>query len=335
MLKKTLYMLFVLWTFNSCQQTKGKTDKIKPSHFSSEGGAEISFTSLENMSFFQTEEVNTQPIQADFLAVGIVAATVHKSTTGASENIILFANPDLTSSYTEIVQHQISIQQIKNVNLPQKHIQLERIQDLLKHGSATGQELLQAEIELSMEKSSLANEQTALIEHEAKLKSAGFTIELLKQAKTESAFVLGEVPENHIANLKEGSDCEIVFTAFPNEKFKGILSSIGDMVDNSTRMIKVRVEVDDPRHKLKSGMFANITFLLEESNLITIPNTALITVQGKHYVFVKKSDKSFERREIQTGPQIGEHITVFDKLHAGDEVVTKGVMQLKGLSFGY
>src|SRR5690554_723661 len=334
-MKKLLYFALVLWTFSSCQHKEVKKEKVTPSHFISEKGAEISFTDAENISFFQTEEVNTQPIQADFLAVGVVGATVHKSNTGASENIILFENLDLTSNYTELVRHQINIRQIKNINIRQKQIELERTQDLLKHGSATGQELLNAETELSIEKTNLANEQAALMEHEAKLKSAGFAIELLKRAKAETAFIIGNVPENHIGNLKEDSTCTIIFTAFPNEKFTGKLSAIADMVDNTTRMIKVRIEVDNPQNKLKSGMFANITFLLEGNNFITIPKNAMITVQGKHYVFVKKSDKVFERREIQTGQQIGEYITVFEGLKNGDEVVTKGVMQLKGLSFGY
>src|SRR5690554_972266 len=334
-MKKLFYFVFVLWTFNSCQHKEVQKEKMTPSYFVNEEGTEVSFTISENVSFFQTENVSIQPIQADFLTVGIVAATVHKSNTGASENIILFENLDLTSNYTELVRHQINIRQIKNINIRQKQIELERTQDLLKHGSATGQELLNVEAELSIEKTNLANEQTALMEHEAKLKSAGFAIELLKRAKAETAFIIGDVPENHIGNLKEGSTCTIIFTAFPNEKFTGKLSAIADMVDNTTRMIKVRIEVDNPGNKLKSGMFANITFLLEGNNFITIPKNALITVQGKHYVFVKNSDKSFKRREIQTGQQIGEHVIVFDGLNNGDEVVTKGVMQLKGLSFGY
>lgn len=334
-MKKLFYVAFVLWTFNSCQHKEVQKEKMTPSYFVNEEGTEVSFANSENVSFFQTENINNQSIQADFSTVGIVAATVHKSKTGASENIILFENPDLTSSYTEFVQHQINIRQIKNINIRQKKIEWERTQDLLNHGSATGQELLNVEAELSIEKTNLANEQTALMEHEAKLKSAGFAIELLKKVKAETAFIIGDVPENQIGNLKEGSTCTIVFTAFPNEKFTGKLSAIADMVDNATRMIKVRIEVDNPQNKLKSGMFANITFLLEGNNFITIPENAMITVQGKHYVFVKKSDKVFERREIQTGQQIGEYITVFEGLKNGDEVVTKGVMQLKGLSFGY
>src|SRR5690606_29005326 len=128
-MKKLFYVAFVLWTFNSCQHKEVQKEKMAPSYFVNEEGTEVSFTISENVSFFQTENINNQSIQADFSTVGIVAATVHKSTTGASENIILFENPDLTSSYTEFIQHQINIRQIKNINIQQKQIEWERSEE--------------------------------------------------------------------------------------------------------------------------------------------------------------------------------------------------------------
>ena len=50
---------------------------------------------------------------------------------------------------------------------------------------------------------------------------------------------------------------------------------------------------------------------------------------------MKKSDNEFERREIQVGQQIGDRIIVFSGVKSDDQVAVKGVMQLKGLSFGY
>ena len=61
----------------------------------------------------------------------------------------------------------------------------------------------------------------------------------------------------------------------------------------------------------------------------------MITVQGKNYVFIKSSSTSFERKEIQTGQQIGDAIIVYSGLKIGDDIAVEGVMQLKGLSFGY
>jgi len=38
---------------------------------------------------------------------------------------------------------------------------------------------------------------------------------------------------------------------------------------------------------------------------------------------------------VNVGNQVGDRIIVFSGLNNGDSVAIKGVMQLKGLSFGY
>lgn len=334
-MKRIKYLIPFILTLIACENKENKKEDVESTHFVSEDRIEIIFSDTETLSFFQTEKVNAEPIQVDFTAVGIVGATIHKSNSGASGNIVLFENPELASNYSELIQHQINIRQVQNINIRQKQIELARTKDLMQHGSATGQELLNAQMELSMEETNLANEKAALIEHEVKLKAAGYDSELLKHTKAGTAFIICDIPENYIEKVKQGNAATMVFTAYPNEKFTGKINAIADMVDNTTRMVKVRIEMVNPENKLKSGMFANVTFRLEESDFININKKALVTVQGKHYVFVKKSEYTFERREIQTGQQIGTRVIVFGGLNNNEEIVTESVMQLKGLSFGY
>ena len=86
---------------------------------------------------------------------------------------------------------------------------------------------------------------------------------------------------------------------------------------------------------IKAGMYANVMFGVSEGDQLNINKNALVTVQGKNYVFVKQSPTVFARREINVGPQTGDRIIVYNGLHNGDAIATAGVMQLKGLSFGY
>jgi len=319
----------------SCGNKEKKKEEKNTTPVISSNGQTITFPDTETLAFFKTEKINTDHINADFTAIGNVGATILASNTGAAQNIVLFENPELASNYTQLIQHQINIRQIQNINIKQKQIELERTKDLQLHGSATGQDLLNAQTALSMEQTGLANEKAALIEHEAKLKSGGFNPELLRNAKAGTAYIICDIPENHIERIKQGQSCNIVFTAFPNEKFIGKTDAVADMVDNATRMVKVRISINNSSSKIKAGMFANVSFGLSEGNFITISKTSLITVQGKNYVFVKKSANEFERREIQTGQQIGDRLIVFNGLNSGEEIAIEGVMQLKGLSFGY
>ncbi|WP_343604108.1 efflux RND transporter periplasmic adaptor subunit [Fluviicola sp.] len=322
--------LFLL--LSACGSNEKKVQEKDPTPVVTDNGQTISFPDPGSLSFFKTEQVSNNNLTAEFTAPAKISATVISSGEGA---IVLFENPELAGSYTLLMQHRINISQINNINIKQRQLELSRTKELQAHGAATGQDLLNAQTALSMEQTNLANEKAALVEHEAKLIAAGFEPEVLQHAKAGTAYLVCDIPENQISRIKEGQPCNIVFTAFPDENFVGKIDAVADMVDNITRMIKVRISIKNPTNRLKSGMFASVSFGLSEDHFINISNASLITVQGKSYVFVKKSDNTFERREIQVGQQIGNRVLVFGGLNPNENIAVEGVMQLKGLSFGY
>ncbi len=334
-MKNILLILCVLFFLSNCERKENKISEKMPSPTIENNGAIVKFNDTKSVLLFKSEKISKYKITEELKFPGKIAASVLASQEGASQNIILFDNPDLAENYTQLIQHQININQIQNITIKQKQIELDRVQDLYSHGAATGQDLLNAQSALYIEQTNLANEKTALIEHESKLKSAGFDPEALRNAKPGTIFVICDIPENLISKIKEGQICTINFAAYPNEEFSGKIDAIADLLDNSTRMAKVRIIITNLTNKLKSGMYADVIFQFNEDSLISINKNSLVTVQGKNYVFIKKSNNQFERREIQIGQQIGNQIIVLNGLNIGDEVVVEGVMQLKGLSFGY
>ena len=326
-----------IWLVLFCSCTHKEKTKIEAFQepLVSNNGQTIVFPDSTNMLSFKTERLDGKKQNAELTAPAKIVATVVPSSEDRSQSIILFQSEDMSIAYTQLLQHQININQIKNVNIKQRKIELERIKDLQQHGSATGQDLLNAQSALSIELSNLNNETTSLIEHEAKLISGGFASDVLLHSKPGTIYLICDIPENQISNIKTGQMCTIVFSAFPNEKYQDKIDAIAEMVDHSTRMVKVRISMQNQSNKLKSGMFANVFFNLSESNFMSVHQTSLVTVQGKTYVFIKKPNHTFERREIQIGPQIGDRVIVYKGLILSDEIVVDGVMQLKGLSFGY
>lgn len=300
-----------------------------------ENGRLIIFHTPENIEFLKVDTVSEKGVVASITVPAKVSATVVPSGQGALQNILLFDNPDLASSYTLLIQHQVNIRQIEDINIRQKQIELDRARDLQAHGAATGKDLLDAQTALSMEQTNLANERAALIEHEAKLKAGGFNPETLRKAGTGTAYITCDIPENQVTKIKEGTACTIQFTAFPDETYQGRIDNVADMVDNSTRMVKLRVTLKNTDNRFKAGMFALVSFGVDEGRGMSVNKTALITVQGKNYVFIKRDALSFERKEVSVGPQIGDKILIHSGIAPGDHVVVQGSIQLKGLSFGY
>lgn len=313
-----------------------------------DNGNEIVFPSTQSALFFETESIGSSSLNAEISAPAKVSATVVASREGASQNIILFEDAELATNYTSLIQHIQNIKQKgviiqqKQAVIARKKVEVNRFEDLLKNGAGTGKDLanaqvdlLSADTELALVQNDLANEKTAIIEHETKLKTAGFNPQVLLKSPVGKAFIICDIPENQISKIKEGGTCILQFTAFPNEKFTGKIEDVADMIDQSTRMVKLRVSLNNTNQKLKAGMFATVSFGVSEGKTINVDKKSLVTVQGKNYVFVKNGALTFERKEVAIGSQIGDRIVIFSGLNNGVAVATKGVMQLKGLSFGY
>jgi cobalt-zinc-cadmium efflux system membrane fusion protein len=300
-----------------------------------QNGALIIFYDTATTSVFKIQKVSKENVTANVTAPAKVSATVVRSGEDGSQKVILFEDSDLATNYTLLIQHQTTINQIQNVVIKQKQIELDRMKDLQAHGAASGKDLLMAQSELAMEQTNLANEKAALIEHETKLKAGGFNPEVLKKASAGTAYITCDIPESEVSKITKGGTCKIQFTSFPTETFKGKIDDLADVVDNSTRMVKLRINLANPENKLKAGMFALVSFGVDEGNIISINKTALITVQGRNYVFVKDDSLKFERKEVKVGSQMEDKVLIYDGLAIGSRVVIQGAIQLKGLSFGY
>lgn len=300
------------------------------------------------LGFFGTETIGTSNMSATLTAPARVAATVVRSGENASQNLVLFDNPELTANYTSLLQHLIGIrektsiiQQKKSI-VTQKQIEVERFTDLAAHGAGTGKDvsdaktdLIGAQTDIAVAQNDLANERTAIIEHEARLKLAGFNPETLVHANANKVWVICDIPESQVNSIKLNSTCTLRFTSFPDKTFTGTIESVGEVVDNITRMVKLRIGLPNTDNQLRAGMFAAVQFGVSEGNNLSVPKTALITVQGRNYVFVKNSDTSFQRREVLSGAQINDRVIIYSGVQPGEAVVTQGTMQLKGISFGY
>lgn len=300
-----------------------------------DNGRLIQFSDKKTADFFVAQSIASSQLYANIIAPARVVATVVPSQENPNQNLVLFDNPELTSSYTQLLQHLANINQIQNVTIKQRKIELDRAKDLQQHGAASGREVLEAQTALALEETNLINEKAANLEHEAKLKLGGFDPDELRKAQPKTVWSLCDLPENQLSKIAKGNQCQLNFNSYPNENFNGRIESIGDVVDFTTRMVKVRIVITNPNEKLKAGMFGTAKFGLDQGKFLAVPKDAMITVMGKDYVFVKNGDMDFERRPVNSGQQANGNVIIFSGLTDQDKVVVKGAMQLKGLSFGY
>jgi len=138
--------------------------------------------------------------------------------------------------------------------------------------------------------------------------------------------------------------------AFPNEEFKGQLKFIYPHVDQATRTLTVRFEVDNPGHKLRPGSTATVRLqirtdrlsqlvskeLTEEQQtelaagkLLAVPESAVIDTGDQKIVYRETTPGVFEGVLVAIGPKMRgpddvTYVPIFDGLTAGERIVTSG-----------
>jgi RND family efflux transporter MFP subunit len=138
-----------------------------------------------------------------------------------------------------------------------------------------------------------------------------------------------EIYERDIAKIRIGQEVEATVPAYPGETFKGKISFISDVLNEETRTITVRSEVENREYKLKPGMFANINILLNhQTKTLVLPLEAVLDEGDDHIVFLKVDGK-YIPRIIKTGIRNNGLVEVLAGVEEGAEVVTIGNFQLK------
>jgi cobalt-zinc-cadmium efflux system membrane fusion protein len=150
------------------------------------------------------------------------------------------------------------------------------------------------------------------------------TAAVMTIADLSTVWVTANVPEKDTSLVVKGQAVDVVFTAFPNEVFKGNVLFVSDVLDSDTRRTKVRIAFANPDMRLKPNMFANATFLAPEQTMPVVPTTALMLRNETDQVFVEVAPWVFEARPVEVAFQQGNEAIVARGLKAGERVVVKG-----------
>jgi cobalt-zinc-cadmium efflux system membrane fusion protein len=118
--------------------------------------------------------------------------------------------------------------------------------------------------------------------------------------------------------------------AFEGEVFDGVVDLIGSQVDEHTRTLKLRVQVKNEQRKLKPGMFAEAEISVPlEGSITAVPSSAVLSDEGKAFVFQHLKDDLWVRRDIQVGQDQAGMIEVLSGVPQGVTIVSRGGFMLK------
>ena len=140
-------------------------------------------------------------------------------------------------------------------------------------------------------------------------------------------WVICDVYENDLTGVHLGQHADIELNAFPGKTFSGTISDIGAQLDPGLRTAKVRIQVQNPQHLLRIGMFATATLEGSRAELRTVvPAAAVLQLHDRSYVFEPAGDGTFKRALVKTGDTLpGSLLEITAGVQAGQQVVNNAL----------
>jgi cobalt-zinc-cadmium efflux system membrane fusion protein len=144
-----------------------------------------------------------------------------------------------------------------------------------------------------------------------------------------SVWIVCDVYENDLPNVRLGDTAEITLNAYPGRTFKGRVSNIGAILDPSIRTAKVRIEVQNPGI-MRLGMFAKATFRGQTTEMHTVvPASAVLHMHDRDFVFVPAPNRKFRRLEVVSGGLLPDNTNaqeIKSWIKPGQQVVTNALV---------
>lgn len=110
---------------------------------------------------------------------------------------------------------------------------------------------------------------------------------------------------------------------------EGKVTKMSGVIDSSTGSVQLIATFPNPEKLLKSGGAGNIVIPRVNTDAIIIPQSCVMEVQNKKFVYTLGKDNKVVYTEIKVDPQNdGNNYIVTDGLKAGDKYVTNGVTKL-------
>jgi Cu(I)/Ag(I) efflux system membrane fusion protein len=137
-----------------------------------------------------------------------------------------------------------------------------------------------------------------------------------------TAWISADIYEKDIANVRTGQEAVITSQAYPGETFTGNVVFISPVLDDVTRTLKVRVELDNSEGKLKPNMFVSASIRVPLGESVIVPESAILESAGGQMVFWAQNENTFVRHAVVAGQYANGYVQILSGLDDGDMVVS-------------
>ena len=304
--------------------------------------------SADNASEERTEQVRTiilQPreiereISLSTNLQGYLTQNVAPSLTGRIEHIYREVG-DQVQKGDDLVRMDQTQYKTTKLTLGNLGVEKNRVEQLLKSGSATQQQLDQLTTQYNQTK-----EQLDFIEMNTYVRApfagvisaktyedgelyAGQPILVLTQVDKLKALVA--VPENYFPRFREGMKLTLASEIYPDRVFPATVEVIYPTIDPSSHTFQVKIVIPNGQRLLRPGMYVTTSIGLGKANAIVVPYQSVEKLVGANdrYVFIVEDGRA-KRVDVTLGQRFDQDVEIIaPEIHEGVEYVTTGQHKL-------
>jgi cobalt-zinc-cadmium efflux system membrane fusion protein len=252
-----------------------------------------------------------------------VSAPVHNLVSVVKSDIFdkklyFFETPDVTDLYSSYLTSMATLEH--------SSLALQRTKDLYAHGIAAAKDLQDAEEDYASNQSNLADNIT-------RLRAVGIDPKYLEQTNAGSVWAIADISEEQMTDIKPYTKAELEYDAYPCKQFVGRIASIGEVIDPTTRKVKVRINLTNPDGELHPGMFGKAYFFEGPWKVVAIPTTAVVREgDGTMTVWVTTDHLHFEKTKVKIGMQANDVYQIIEGLQPGEQIVARGGIFLSNMA---
>ena len=136
-----------------------------------------------------------------------------------------------------------------------------------------------------------------------------------------AVWVIADIYEFELANVRLGQRATIALSSFPGQRFSGKVTWIAPVLEEKTRTTKVRLEFANRDFKLKPEMYANVEIEVDGGKKLAIPDEAVLDSGIRKIVFIDKGEGRYAPAEVTLGGKFDGYYEVLSGLSPGERII--------------
>jgi len=164
-------------------------------------------------------------------------------------------------------------------------------------------------------------EQTTSSPDQGSTHPSGGTSPVLSLAMIDTMRTYVYAPQDAVGSIRRGMPAKLTLQDLPGRSFDGVVTRYSNSLDLGTRTMLTEIDLQNARHDLYPGMYANVTLELERHrDALELPESAIGESSDGKYVMVAQDGK-LRKQEVTLGINNGKSAEIVSGLGGGESVV--------------